>query len=105
VAFLRLESSDDAHDRGLGVDVVVLVERAAGLLVVVALQVDAVVDEADRRAPAPLIGDLLLDRLRDDDQAIHQRRELAKRFAILDAADAARVHGRDDRGATAALLT
>ena len=105
VALLRLESSHDAHDRGLGIDVVILVQRAAGLLMVVALQVDAVVDEADGRAPAPFVGDLLLDGLRDDDQTIHQRRELTECFAVLGAADAARMHRRNDHRAAAALLT
>ena len=105
VALLGLQASHDADDRRASGDRVVLVERAARLLVVVALQVDAVVDQADRRAGAALVADLLLDRLRDDDQPIHQRRQLAQGLAVVGAADAARMDGRDHGRPAAALLS
>jgi len=51
-------------------------ERAARLLVVVALQVHSVVDQADRRTDPTLVPHLPLDGLGDHDQAIHQRGQL-----------------------------
>ena len=48
VALLGLEPGDDADDLRAGLHAVLLGQRAARLLVVVALEVDAVVDEADR---------------------------------------------------------
>ena len=48
VALLRLEPGDDPDDRALGRQAVLLAQRAARLLVVVALEVDPVVDERDR---------------------------------------------------------
>ena len=48
MALLRLQPRDDPDDLRAGLHAVLLGQRAARLLVVVALEVDAVVDEADR---------------------------------------------------------
>src|SRR6185295_697892 len=67
VALLRLEPGDDANDLRARLHPVFLGQRAARLLVVVALEVDPVVDQSDGRAGSMLGGDLALDRLRDGD--------------------------------------
>ena len=95
MALLQLEAPHHAHDLGVGVHAVLLAERAAGLLVVVALEVDAVVDQADRR-PVPALGDqLLLDRVRHGDEVVDLRREAAELRLVLGGADARRVDGGD----------
>ena len=96
VALLRLEPGDDADDLRAGLHAVLLGQRAARLLVVVARQVDAVVDEPDRRAGAALVVDLALDHPRHGDELVHVRGQVAQRLAILLRADPAGVHGRDD---------
>ena len=76
-----------------------VVERAARLLLGVALEVDAVVDEVDRGADAALVIELADDRARDGDQAVHPRGEAAQELAILLGPDAARVDRADDERA------
>ena len=56
----RATTPDDLRAR---LHPVLVAQRAARLLVVVALEVDAVVDQADRGAGPVLVGDLALDRL------------------------------------------
>ncbi len=95
MALLQLEPPHHAHDLRVGVHAVLLAERAAGLLVVVALEVHAVVDQADGR-PVPALGDqLLLDRLRHGDDVVDLRRETAQLRLVLGGADARRVDGGD----------
>src|SRR6185369_7334101 len=70
VALLRLEPRDDADDLGPRLHPVFLGERAARLLVVVALEVDAVIDQADRDGGATLVDQLRLAGLGDGDEPI-----------------------------------
>ena len=87
-----------------GLHPVLVAQRAARLLVVVAVEVHAVVDERARRGRAALVDDLPVDRVRDDDQVVHRGRERADRVLVLVGADAGRVDRRDDpRPAVAGL--
>ena len=65
VALLQLQPADDADDRRRRLHAVLLAQRAARLLVVVAVEVDAVVDERPRRRRPALLDDLAVDRVRD----------------------------------------
>ena len=96
VALLRLEPGDDADELRARLHAVFLGQRAARLLVVVARQVDAVVDAPDRRGRASFVDELALDHLGDRDELVDVRRQLAQELAVLLGADAARVDGRDD---------
>jgi hypothetical protein len=80
---LGLETGDDANDLRARLHAVLVPQRAARLLVLVALQVDAVVDEADRSQGPSLLDDLLLHRARHGDELVHVRREPAQLLAIL----------------------
>ena len=95
VALLGLQPGDDADDPAAGLEPELVADRR-GALVVVPLQVDPVVDQADRRAGPVLVGDLPGDRAADRDQLVHLRRELADQLAVLRGADPRRVDGRDD---------
>ncbi len=96
VALLGLESGDDTGDQRLGWHPVLLAERATRLLMVVALEIDPVVDEVDRRAGAELGVDLVLDRPADRDEGVHLRGQDPERLAIFGRADPRRVDRRDD---------
>ena len=78
MALLGLESRDDADDLRARLHAVFLGQRAARLLVVVAVEVDAVVDEPDRDGRPLLVDELVLDRARDGDQPVHVRRQVAQ---------------------------
>jgi len=94
VALLGLESRDDAHDLRTGLHPILIAERAARLLVVVSIEIDAVVDEPDRRPVAMLARDLVLDGIRDSDELIHLRGKRPQRLAVLRRTNPGRVDGR-----------
>jgi hypothetical protein len=96
MALLRLEPRHDTDDLRARLHAVFLVERAARLLVVIPLEVDPVVDQPDRSSGPMLVGDLALDRLRDRDQLVHRRRQLADELAVLGRSDPGGVNGRDN---------
>ena len=96
VALLGLQPGDDADDLRAGLHPVLVAQFARRLLVVVAGEVDAVVDELDRREARPLVGDLGDDRLRDRDQLVDVGRQAAQRLAVLGGPDARRVDGRHE---------
>src|SRR5690606_6499348 len=79
-----------------GLHPVLVAQRAARLLVGVATQVDAVVDERDRGADPTLRLDLLDDRPRHGDELVHLWRQPTQLLAILDRPHAGRVDSRDD---------
>ena len=83
MALLRFESGDDTDDLGAWLHAEVLTERAARLLVVVAVEIDAVVDEADRRKAAAFLRDLLDDGLGHGHQPVDVRREGTKGRLVL----------------------
>jgi hypothetical protein len=96
VALLRLEPGDDADDLRAGLHAVGLAQVAVRLHGVVAGEVDAVVDEPDRREAWPLVGDLRDDRIRDGDQLVDLRREAAQRLAVRGGPDAGRMDRRHE---------
>ena len=93
VALFGFEPGHDAHDLGARLHAVLLGQRAARLLVVVPLEIDAVVDERDGDRVASLVADLLLDGPRHRDQPIHVRGELAQDVLVRLVTDPARVDG------------
>ncbi len=96
MALLRLEPGDDPDDRGVLRQPVLLAQRAARVLVVVALEVHAVVDERDRGRVAALVAELLDDRTGDRDDPVHPRGQAVQDRPVLVRADPARMDGRDD---------
>ena len=96
VALLRLEPRDDPDDLRAGLHPVLLGQRAARLLVVVALEVDAVVDEADRDVSRPSSTSLCSIARETAISWSNVRRQLAQRLPVLVGADAARVDGRHE---------
>ena len=95
MALLRLQPSDDADQRRALGEAVLLGQRATRLGVLVALEVDAVVDQLERHAGAALALELGDDRPTDRDQPIHRRRQPAQQRPIRRAPHAARVDGAD----------
>ena len=94
MALLGLEPRDDANDLRTGLHPILIAERAARLLVVVSIEIDAVVDEPDRRPVAMLARDLVLDGIRDGDELIHLRGKRPQRLAVLRRTNPGRVDGR-----------
>ena len=95
MALLRLQPGHDAHDRRPRRDVVLALERAADLGGLVAGEVDAVVDQADRRADTALVLELSDDRPRDGDEVVHPGREAADEVAVHVGANPGRVDRPD----------
>jgi hypothetical protein len=87
MALLGSEARDDPDEERVVWQAVLLAQGAARLLVGVALEVDAVVDELDRRPDALLGVDLVHDGAADRDEPIHVERKAADLLAILDRAD------------------
>src|SRR6266550_6895906 len=83
VTFLGLEPRDDADDLRTRLHPILVAERAARLLVIVSIEIDAVVDEPDRRPIAMLAGDLVLNGIRDGDELVHLRGEPPQRLPVL----------------------
>ena len=104
VALLQLQPADHADDRRRRLHAVLVAQRAARLLVVVADEVDAVVDERPRRRGPALGDDLAVDRVRDHDQVIDRGRQPLELLLVLARADARRVDGRDHPRAPVAGL-
>jgi hypothetical protein len=96
VALLGLEPGDDPDHPRSRLHAVLVAQVRGRLLVVVAPQVDAVVDQLDRRETRPLVGDLRDDRVRHRDQLVHLGREAAQRLAILRGPDARGVDRRHE---------
>jgi hypothetical protein len=98
VALLRLEAGDNADDPRPRLHPVLLTQVRRRQLVVVPAEVDAVVDQLDRREARPLVGDLRHDRVRHRDQLVHLGRQAAQRLAIVGRPDPRRVGGRHEEG-------
>ena len=96
VALLGLQPRDDADDLRARLHPVFLGERAARLLVVVALEVDAVVDEADRDASSrPSSSSLVSLAFETAISWSNVRRQLEQGRPVRLGADPARVGRRD----------
>ncbi len=96
MTLLRLEPRDDADDLRSRLHPVFLGQGAARLGVVVAGQVDAVVDATDGRPGPAFLLELGLDHRRDRDQLVHVRCEDAQHVPVFLGSDPAGVNGRDD---------
>ena len=96
VALLRLQTGDHADDLRAGLHPVLPRQRAARILVVVALEVHAVVDEADRDDRPAFVDELRLDGAGDGDESIELRRQFQQGLTICLGPDAAGM-GRGDQ--------
>ncbi len=96
MALLRLQPGHDADDLRAGLHPVLVGQRAARLLVVVALEVDAVVDEVHRDDVPALLLELALDRAGDRDEPVHVRGQPGEQRLVVARADPAGVDRRHE---------
>ena len=96
VALLGFQPRHDPHEGAADGEAVLLGQRAAGLQLVVAGQVHAVVDELDRGTGATLPLDLGLDRTAHGDEAVHAGREGSDEIAVFRTAHPAGMDRRHD---------